>query len=79
MSQNANHNRVLQGLRRLNEKYEEINQQQYDFVKRQAQGENPNPDEFFKLLEQQSITHTAMTAQFNLIQKPLKTVITDSR
>lgn len=79
MSQNANQNRVLQNLRHLNEKYETITEQQHSFMKRQAQGENPDPNEFFKLLEQQSVTHTAMTAQFNLIQKPLKTVITDSR
>lgn len=79
MSHNANQNPVLKGLRRLEDKYTSITEQQNDFIKRQAKGERPDPDEFMKLLEQQSVTHTAMTAQFNLIQKPLKTVITDSR
>ncbi|HEY4542817.1 MAG TPA: hypothetical protein VIG66_10650 [Noviherbaspirillum sp.] len=79
MSHNANHNPVLKSLRRLEDKYTSIADQQHDFIARQAKGENPDPDEFMKLLEQQSVTHTAMTAQFNLIQKPLKTVITDSR
>ncbi len=79
MSQNANSNPVLKSLRPLNEKYEKTNDQQLDFMRRQTDGEKPDPNEFAKLLEQQSVTHTAMTAQFGLIQKPLKTVITDSR
>ena len=79
MSHNPNQNPVLKGLRRLEDKYSTITEQQHDFLTRQAKGEQPDPNEFMKLLEQQSVTHTAMTAQFNLIQKPLKTVITDSR
>jgi hypothetical protein len=79
MSRNANHNPVLNNLRHLNQKYETINAQQNDFMRRQTAGENPDPSEFIQLLEKQSITGTAMTAQFSLLQKPLKTVITDSR
>ena len=79
MSNNANHNRVLDSMRHLNQKYEKINQQQDDFTRRQAAGENADPGEFMKLLEQQSVTGSAMTAQFSLYQKPLKTVLTDSR
>ena len=79
MSRNANHNPVLDNLRHLNQKYQTINEQQYDFMRRQSAGENPDPNEFVKLLEQKSVTGTAMTAQFSLIQKPLKTVVTDSR
>jgi len=79
MSHNANHNPVLKSLRHLNEKYEKVTEQQHDFMRRQTEGEKPDPSEFTKLLEQQSVTHTAMTAQFGLLQKPLKTVITDSR
>jgi hypothetical protein len=79
MSRNADHNLVLNNLRHLNQKYETINTQQDDFMRRQTAGENPDPNEFMQLLEKQSVTGTAMTAQFSLLQKPLKTVVTDSR
>jgi hypothetical protein len=79
MSSNVNHNPVMNNLRQLNQKYEKLNEQKNDFVRSQAAGENPDPNEFTQLLEKQSVTGTAMTAQFNLIQKPLKTVISDSR
>jgi hypothetical protein len=79
MSHNPNHNPVLTNMRHLNSKYEQINAQQEDFMRRQSAGENPDPSEFTALLEKQSITGTAMAAQFSLLQKPLKTVITDSR
>jgi hypothetical protein len=79
MSHNANHNLVLNSIRHLDDKYKSISEQQADFLRRQSAGENPDPDEFTQLLEKQSITGTAMTAQFNLYQKPLKTALTDSR
>lgn len=79
MSRNVNHNPVLNNIRHLDEKYKKISEQESDFMRRQTAGEKPDPNEFIKLLEQQSITGTAMTAQFNLYQKPLKTVLTDSR
>lgn len=79
MTHNANHNPVLQNLRHLNEKYEMLHDRRSDFLRRQNDGEKPDPNEFMSLLEQQATTQTAMKAQFNLIQKPLKTVLTDSR
>lgn len=79
MSRNVNHNLVLNNIRHLNEKYKKINDQQTDFMQRQSNGEKPDPNEFIKLMEQQSVTGTVMTAQFNLYQKPLKTALTDSR
>jgi hypothetical protein len=79
VSNHANHNLVLNNIRHLDEKYKSISEQQADFLRRQSAGENPDPDEFVQLLEKQSVTGTAMTAQFNLYQKPLKTVLTDSR
>jgi hypothetical protein len=51
----------------------------HEFYRRQISGEQPNPTEFTRLLEQQSLTHSAMTAQFSLLQKPLKTVLNESR
>lgn len=79
MSRDTSHNLVLNNIRHLDNKYKSISEQQADFVRRQSAGEKPDPDEFVKLLEQQSVTGTAMTAQFNLYQKPLKTALTDSR
>lgn len=79
MAPNANHNPVLQRLRTLENRYEKINENQKDFLNRQASGDNPDPNEFMDLLQKQSLTKTAMTAQFSLLQRPLKTVITDSR
>ncbi|MTV41098.1 hypothetical protein [Duganella radicis] len=79
MSRDNDHNLVLNNMRRLDQKYQQINADQTDFMRRQSSGEQPDPDEFIKLLEQQSVTGSAMTAQFNLFQKPLKTALTDSR
>ena len=79
MSHNPNHNLVLNSIRHLDDKYKSISEQQTDFLRRQSAGEKPDPDEFVQLLEKQSVTGTAMTAQFNLYQKPLKTALTDSR
>lgn len=79
MSNNANHNLVLNNIRHLDEKYKKLDAAQLDFMRRQTAGEKPDPNEFIKLLEKQSVTDSAMTAQFNLYQKPLKTVLTDSR
>lgn len=79
MSRNTNHNYVLNNIRHLDEKFKKITEQETDFLRRQTAGEKPDPNEFIKLLEQQSVTGTAMTAQFNLYQKPLKTALTDSR
>ena len=79
MSMNANRNPVVESIRHLDDKYKKINDLQSDCKCRMAAGENPDPNEFIKLLAQQSVTSTAMTAQFGLLQKPLKTVLADSR
>lgn len=78
MSNDSNHNLALNKIRHLDNKLKEINEEQYDFFRSKTAGENPDPNEFVKLLEKQSVTGTAMAAQFSLIQKPLKTVLTDS-
>jgi hypothetical protein len=77
MSDNVNH--VMNGLRRLNSKFDETGEQMTDFLKRQAAGEKPDPDEFAKLLEKRAVTHDVMAAQFKLYEKPLKTVLQETR
>jgi hypothetical protein len=72
-------NPALQAIHRLNNKYEEIGDNMKDFMARQASGETPDPDEFAKLLEAQSTTKSALSAQFSLLQKPLKVVLNESR
>jgi hypothetical protein len=79
VSNNANHNVVLNNIRHLDDKFNQLDVQQSEFLRAQTAGEHPDPNVFIKLLEKQSVTGTAMTAQFNLYQKPLKTVLTDSR
>ena len=79
VSNNANHNVVLNNIRHLDEKYKKLDERQGEFLRRQTAGEKPDPNEFTELLVKQSVTDSAMTAQFNLYQKPLKTVLSDSR
>ena len=74
-----NHNPVLQNLRHLNQKMDGVNKQMHEFMQGQAEGDEPDPGAFQQLLSQQSVTKTAMTAQFSLFQKPLKTVLSDSK
>lgn len=75
----ANYNPVLQNLRHLTQKFDSLGDQMSDFSRRQADGEMPDPEQFMALMQKQSVTHTAMTAQFNLLQKPLKTVLNESK
>ncbi|WP_034300948.1 hypothetical protein [Herbaspirillum sp. RV1423] len=75
----SNHNPVLQNLRHLNQKFEEVTGKLNDFNRRQADGEMPDPNEFTALLEKQSVAKSAMSAQFNLLQKPLKTVLNETK
>ena len=70
---------VLRGLRRLNNQSEDTAEQMNDFARRQAAGEKPDPDEFMALLKQRSTTHDAMAAQFKLFEKPLKTVLNETK
>jgi hypothetical protein len=75
----SNLNPVLQSLHALTKKFDNNTSSIADFQRRQTNGEQPNPEEFTRLLEKQSVTHSAMNAQFSLLQKPLKTVLNESR
>ena len=75
----ANHNPVIQGVRNLTQRFDDLGQQLADFNRRQADGDNPDPSEFVDLLKKQSVTHSALNAQFTLLQKPLKTVLSETR
>jgi hypothetical protein len=75
----SNQNPVLQSLRSLSKKFDSATDGIADFQRRQTNGEQPDPQEFTRLLELQSVAHSAMNAQFNLLQKPLKTVLNETR
>ncbi|MBP0597302.1 hypothetical protein J8I26_04250 [Herbaspirillum sp. LeCh32-8] len=75
----AQPNPFLQNLRQLNSRFDSTAQELADFNRRQADGEHPDPAEFMDLLSKQSVTRTAMAAQFGLTQKPLKTVLNETR
>lgn len=80
MSDAINHtNQTMVALRRLTHKFDAVGDRINDFSQRQANGENPDPAEFMKLLEARSHTQIAMQAQFKLHEKPLKTVLNETR
>ncbi|OGB25908.1 MAG: hypothetical protein A3I66_12065 [Burkholderiales bacterium RIFCSPLOWO2_02_FULL_57_36] len=66
-------------LRRLDNKFTDQQNGINDFMESHANGENPDPALFSKLLEQRSVTHQAMQAQFKLHEKPLKTVLNETK
>jgi hypothetical protein len=75
----SHQNPVAQSLRAMSRRFDDTCTNINDFQRRQTNGETPDPAQFTRLLQQQSVTHSAMTAQFNLLQKPLKTVLTETR
>lgn len=75
----ANFNPVQQGVRHLSQRYDDLSDQMAKFNRRQADGEHPDPSEFVDLLKKQSVVHSALNAQFSLLQKPLKTVLNETK
>lgn len=75
----VNSNLAYQAIQRLSDKFDAIGEGIQDFVARQAEGENPDPDEFSQLLAAESVTKSALQAQHSLLQKPLKMVLTETR
>jgi hypothetical protein len=79
MSVPSSTNPVQQSLHRLTQRYDDLGEQLAGFNHRQADGEHPDPDEFVDLLKKQSVAHSALNAQFGLLQKPLKTVLNETK
>ncbi len=72
-------NAMIQSLRHLNNRSEQTGQQMADFARRQTEGEQPDPAEFTALLQQRSVTHDAMSAQLKLLEKPIRTVLQETK
>jgi hypothetical protein len=66
-------------LHRLNNKYDDVDDQLRDIMQRQQLGEEPDAQQFMKLLEKHSIVEQAMEAQFALRDKPQQTALNESR
>ncbi|MPS30351.1 MAG: hypothetical protein E2576_02635 [Alcaligenaceae bacterium] len=75
----GNNNPVIQSIRHMTQRFDDLGQRFDDFSRRQADGEHPDPAEFIELLKKKSVTHSALSAQFGLLQKPLKTVLNETR
>ena len=69
----------INGLRRMNNKYDDAGDSMRDFMDRQMNGETPNPDEFMHLLEKRIVAKDALQAQFKLYEKPMKTVLNETK
>jgi hypothetical protein len=70
---------MIQSLRRLSNRSDETAEQMADFARRQTGGEQPDPAEFGALLRQRSVTHDVMSAQLKLLEKPLRTVLQETK
>ena len=69
----------MYALRRTNDKLDGTNDRIHDFMERQMNGEKPDPEEFMKLLEKQANTQQVLQAQFKLHEKPMKTVLNETK
>ncbi len=72
-------NQTTFALRRLTQRFDGTGEQINDFLRRQAHGEPVDPQQFMKLMELRSHAQQAMQAQFKLHEKPLKTVLNETR
>jgi hypothetical protein len=75
----TDNNRVVKNLRHMNQQMNDITDAMQNLMEQQAHGGDADPQEFHRLLEAESVTKTAMTAQFNLNEKPMKTVLNDAK
>jgi hypothetical protein len=75
----ATPNPALEPLRRGSQKIDQVNGQISDFMQAQASGEKPDSGAFTALLEQRMTVQQAMQAQLKLHEKPLKSVLSESR
>lgn len=76
---NVNENPTIEALRHLDSRHTETLDKIDDFMRRQTNGENPDPAEFVRLLKINATTSVAMEEQFQLNDKPLKTVLAETR
>ncbi|MFB9241720.1 hypothetical protein IV454_18780 [Massilia antarctica] len=72
-------NPTSRALRRLETHLDDSDLRMREFMAAEAAGEQPDSDSFLHMLEQRSVTRRAMEAQSKLYEKPLKTVLAESK
>ena len=70
---------TLNILRHLDHKFNETDAKMDEFMELQVQGEEPDPAEFMQLVERQMIVQKVMSAQLQLNEKPVRTVLSEVR
>ncbi|GAA4026146.1 hypothetical protein [Actimicrobium antarcticum] len=65
-------------LRRLNTRYDDANEKLDHHFDSAMHGEEPDPAEFFALIQKRQITQQAMDATLKLHEKAKKTVMSES-
>jgi hypothetical protein len=75
----SENNPVMHALQHLNQRFDRNEAQMDDFMRADAAGEAPDPEQFNRLLATRSVTRRAMEAQYKLHEKPLKTVLNEAK
>lgn len=73
------HPATMSTLRRMDSKVDSINNEVDELMEGNTTGENADPTEFMQLMEKRVTAQQAMQAQFKLNEKPLKTVLNETR
>jgi hypothetical protein len=75
----AHTNDAIQAIRKGLREVDSLNAQLDDHTRAKARGENPDGQAFVKLVEKRMVSMQAMQAQVKLNEKPLHTVLTESK
>lgn len=70
---------IVSDLNRLSARYDAADKRLDDIGRMRAEGESVDHEEFMRLLETRVAAGAAMQAQFKLHEKPLKTVLNESK
>lgn len=66
-------------LRRLGQRYDGANEQLDDYFERGVRGEEPDPSQFFALLQKRQVSQQAMEAQLKLHEKAKKAAMNEAK
>jgi hypothetical protein len=66
-------------LRRLGKRYDGANEQIDNYIESSMRGEEPDPSEFFALMQKRQISQQAMEAQMKLHEKGKKAAMNEAK
>lgn len=75
----SDNNAVMHALQHLNKRFDQTDSKMDEFMRADAAGEQPDPQQFSQLLATRAVTRRAMEAQYKLYEKPLKTVLNEAK